>query len=74
MSLLTEILKKPYDSPYDFDTVKPKRKYSEPKIFTGRVDVSKWNRLKKEEQQKALSKQWYVYYSYRNPEMGKLER
>ncbi|AOR28705.1 integrase [Formosa sp. Hel1_33_131] len=74
MPRLVDILKTVHGTVHDFDKVKPKRKYSEPKIYTGGVDVSKWNKLSKEEQKKALSKQWYLYYSYRNPETGKLER
>jgi len=55
-------------------SVNPKKKYSEPKIYTGGVDVSKWGKLSKTEKEKALSKHWCVYYSYRNPETEKLER
>lgn len=36
-----------------------KKKYSEPKIYDANGD---------------LSKRWYVYFSFRNPETGKLER
>lgn len=36
-----------------------KQQYSEPKIYLGNND---------------LSKRWYVYFSYRNPETGKLTR
>jgi len=35
------------------------KQYSEPKIYTGSND---------------LSKRWYVYFSYRNPQTGKLKR
>ncbi|WP_245935439.1 tyrosine-type recombinase/integrase [Winogradskyella arenosi] len=48
--------------------------YTEPKIYTGGVDVSKWSSLKKSEQKAALSKAWYVYYSYRDPQTQKLKR
>lgn len=53
---------------------KMKPNYSEPKIYTGGVDINKWNKLSKEEQKAALEKDWYIYYSFRNPKTGKLER
>lgn len=48
--------------------------YSEPKIFTGGVDISQWKNLTTKEQKLALSKEWFVYYSYRDPESEKLKR
>lgn len=51
-----------------------KLNYNEPKIFTGGVDIAKWNKLKKSEQKLALSKDWYLYYSFRNPVTGILVR
>ena len=36
-----------------------KKLYSDPKIYSAQGD---------------LSKRWYVYFSYRNPETGKLKR
>ena len=51
-----------------------KSNYSEPKIFTGGVEFSQWNKLSKQEQHDAFSKDWYVYYSVRNPKTGKLVR
>ncbi|MFK7749032.1 MAG: tyrosine-type recombinase/integrase [Kordia sp.] len=39
--------------------MKKLKQFSEPKIYTGKDD---------------LSKRWYVYFSYRNPTTGKLER
>mgnify|MGYP000698791752 CR=1 FL=1 len=48
--------------------------YSEPKIYTGGVDVNTWSKLSIKEKKQALSKKWYVYYSYRNPKTGKLKR
>lgn len=48
--------------------------YSEPKIFTGGVDISQWKSLTNQEQKLALSKEWFVYYSYRDPESEKLKR
>lgn len=51
-----------------------KSNYSEPKIFTGGIKISEWNRLPKKEQDVALTKDWYVYYSFRNPNTGKFKR
>lgn len=48
--------------------------YSEPKIYTGGVDIKLWNKLSNKEKTAALNKDWYVYFSFRNPETGKLER
>jgi integrase len=49
-----------------------KLNYSEPKIYTGGVDINQWSKLSKKEQKAALQKNWYVYYRYRNPKTGKL--
>jgi hypothetical protein len=71
MSKLLLLLLAVHDTVHDLPM---KTNYSEPKIFTGKVDVSKWNKLSKQEQNEAISKQWYVYYSFRNPQTGKFER
>ncbi|WP_053990097.1 site-specific integrase [Mangrovimonas sp. TPBH4] len=60
-----------HDAVHDFSM---KLNYNEPKIFTGGVKVSEWSKLSKKEQKDALKKDWYVYYSYRDPETGKLTR
>ncbi|QNM84551.1 tyrosine-type recombinase/integrase [Polaribacter pectinis] len=49
-----------------------KMNYSEPKIYTGGVDISTWSKLTLQEKKKAMSKDWFVYFSFRNPETGKL--
>ncbi|WP_211298228.1 hypothetical protein [Polaribacter glomeratus] len=51
-----------------------KLNYSEPKIYTGGVDISTWSQLSKSEKEVALSKDWFVYFSFRSPESGKLEK
>lgn len=51
-----------------------KLNYSEPKIFTGGVDIDQWSKLSAKEKKSALSKSWYIYYSFRNPKTGKLKR
>lgn len=54
-------------------TLTPK-KYSEPKIYTGGVDITLWNQLSKEVQNTALSKDWYIYYKFMDETTGKLKR
>lgn len=71
-------LQKVHDSVHDFEffedkTTLMKKKFSEPKIYTGGINIKDWNKLKKAEKQQALSKEWYVYYSFRQ-EDGKLKR
>ena len=51
-----------------------KLNYSEPKIFTGSIDITSWSKLPAKEKKIALSKSWYIYYSFRNPATGKLVR
>ena len=51
-----------------------KNNFSKPKIYTGGLDISLWNKLSKAEKELALSKDWYVYFKFRNPVTGKLTR
>lgn len=51
-----------------------KLNYSEPKIFTGGVNISLWSTLKKAQQKEALAKDWFVYFSFRESKTGKLKR
>lgn len=51
-----------------------KLNYSEPKIYTGGVDISAWSKLNVKEKKASLEKPWYIYFSFRNPETKKLER
>ncbi len=51
-----------------------KKKFSEPKIYTGGVDITLWNELSKEEQNNAISKDWYIYYKFLDDTTGKLKR
>ncbi|WP_425657318.1 tyrosine-type recombinase/integrase [Tenacibaculum ascidiaceicola] len=51
-----------------------KLNFSEPKIYTGGVRISEWSKLTKSEKEIALKKDWFVYYSYRNPKTQKLQR
>lgn len=54
--------------------LRAKKQFTEPKIYTGGVDVSKWKQLSKEDQAKALKKAWYIYYSFRDPATDRLKR
>ncbi|WP_405564743.1 hypothetical protein [Polaribacter sp. Asnod6-C07] len=51
-----------------------KLNYSEPKIYTGGVDISLWSKLSIKEKKASLEKPWYVYFSFRNSKTNKLER
>ena len=51
-----------------------KTNYSEPKILTGSVEFTQWNKLSKQAQQEAFSKDWYVYFSFRDPHSEKFKR
>src|SRR5690606_2220095 len=43
-------------------------------FYTGGGNIKDWNSFTKSEKQNKLSKEWYVFWSYRNPETNKLER
>ena len=61
MSSIFLLLQKVHDSVHDLSM---KLNYSEPKIFTGGVDITSWSKLSKALQKDALKKDWYVYYSF----------
>ncbi|TCK67255.1 phage integrase family protein [Winogradskyella wandonensis] len=71
MSLISLILQNVYENVH---VSKMKSNYSEPKIYTGGIQISQWSKLTKAQRQAALSKDWYVYYSFRNPKTNKLKR
>ncbi|WP_435137270.1 tyrosine-type recombinase/integrase [Formosa sp. A9] len=71
MSSIFLLLRTVYDNVYDLPM---KIDYSEPKIYTGGVDINHWSKLTKKEKDSALKKNWYVYYAFRNPKTGKLQR
>jgi hypothetical protein len=54
-------------------TLTPK-KYSEPRIYTGGIEITLCNQFSKLEQSTALSKDWYVYYKFIDDFTGKLKR
>jgi integrase len=51
-----------------------KLNYNTPKLYTGGIDISRWNKLSKAEQKEALAKEWYLYYSFRDSKTKKLVR
>lgn len=51
-----------------------KLNYSEPKFYTGGVPINGWSKLTYRQKKDALAKDWYVYFSYRNPKTNKLDR
>ena len=71
MSSISLFLRAVNDSVNVFKMNQP---YSEPKIFTGGVNINHWKNLTAKEQKLALSKEWFVYYSYRDTKTGKLKR
>ncbi|KGO84424.1 hypothetical protein Q763_01385 [Flavobacterium beibuense F44-8] len=60
MPSINRILRNEYDFEYVFEyDLKKQKQYGGPTIYDGGGD---------------LNRRWYVYYSFRNPETGKLER
>ena len=51
-----------------------KLNFSTPKIYTGGVLISEWSNLTELQKEEALNKDWFVYYSYRDPRTQKLKR
>lgn len=73
MSKIIRILTNVNETVNVFD-LKPQKKFSEPKIYTGGLDIRKWSKYSNEEKQKALKKEWFVYFSFRNPKTNLLEK
>ena len=71
MSSILLLLQNVHDIVHDLP-MKPN--YNEPKIYTGGIDIKKWSKLSNSTKEIALSKEWYVYYSFRNPDTGKFVR
>ncbi|TMU55676.1 tyrosine-type recombinase/integrase [Flagellimonas algicola] len=71
MATLSLFLKTVHDTVH---VLGKKPSFSEPKIYTGGAKPSEWSRLSKKERDIALSKDWYVYWSFRDPGTGKLRR
>jgi hypothetical protein len=67
------------DTVYDlgYNTIKKsmtKSDFSLPKIFTGGVNINDWKKLFAEDKKQALSKDCYVYYSFRDSTSNKPKR
>ncbi len=71
MSFISILLPTVYDNVYGLNM---KLNYSEPKFYTGGVKINGWSKLSRKQQKEALSKDWYVYFSYRDTESNKLIR
>jgi len=83
MSKIFLHLQKVHDLVHDLEHYSPinqsknllkQKDFTAPKIFTGGVNILLWNQLSESEKAKALSKSWYVYYSFRDAKTGKLKR
>ncbi|HNP32251.1 MAG TPA: site-specific integrase [Flavobacterium sp.] len=83
MSEIFLLLQKVHDLVHDlehnpqinqFKNLLKQKDFTAPKIFTGGVNILLWNQLNESEKAKALSKSWYIYYSFRDAETGKLKR
>jgi hypothetical protein len=57
-----------------FKNLLKQKDFTAPKIFTGGVNILLCNQLNESEKAKALSKSWYIYYSFRDAKSGKLKR
>lgn len=51
-----------------------KLNYNTPKFYTEGIHISQWNKHSKAEQKEALSKERYLYFSYRDSKNKKLVR
>ena len=50
------------------------KKFSQPRIYSGGIDITLCNELSKEEQNYAISKDWYIYYKFKDETTRKLKR
>lgn len=71
MSYISLLLHSVHDSVHTFSM---NLNFNDPKIYTGGVDIIKWSTLSKPSQKEALSKSWYIYFSFKDPETGKMKR
>ncbi|MBD1263057.1 hypothetical protein HZY62_20870 [Maribacter polysiphoniae] len=71
MSSISLLLPSVYDNVY---ALTMKLNYSEPKFYTGGVNIKGWSKLTRRQQKEALLREWYVYFSYRDPHTQKLVR
>lgn len=71
---MTNISDKLRDVHFSVHFLVPKKKQYSTGIYTGGVKPSEWNSISRKQREQALSKTWYVRWSFRNPKTGKLER
>ncbi len=71
MSSISLLLRSVHENVHVFSM---KGKFSEPKIYSEGINPNKWSSLTKTEQKETLQKDWYVYYSSRDPLTGHLKR
>ena len=74
MSSILLLLQKVHQNVHQTGHTLAKKNFSQPRIYTGGVDITLWNELSKEEQNKAISKDWYIYYKFIDDTTGKLKR
>ena len=74
MSNILLLLQRVHQNVHQTGHTLAKKKFSQPRIYTGGVDITLWNELSKEEQNKAISKDWYIYYKFIDDTNGKLKR
>lgn len=63
-----------YQSTIQTEQIRMKKRYSEPKIYTGGVSYENIKSLTSDQKDLLLRKQWYVYYSFRDQKSGRLVR
>jgi hypothetical protein len=60
-----------------YNTIKKsmtKSDFSSPKTFTSGVNINDWKKLSAEDKKQELSKDWHVYYSFRDSTTNKPKR
>lgn len=65
---------KKYTLTYTLRLLNKMRKPYTISFYTGGVNLDDWQNLKQEEKKQALSRSWYIRWSFRNHLTGKLER
>lgn len=74
MSSILLLLQRVHQNVHQTGHTLAKKNFSEPRIYTGGVDITLWNELSKEAQNQAMSKDWYLYYKFIDETTGKLKR
>ena len=74
MSSILLLLQRVHQNVHQTGHTLDRKKFSEPRIYTGGVDITLWNELSIDERNKAISKDWYIYYKFIDDATGKLKR